>query len=129
MAEKYRRHPRPLAQSRRLRPLHPLVPHGVSNVQISPRRSPRTRRTLARGRTNHYYFDLNRDWAWATQVETRQRLKLYQRWLPHVHADLHEQYPNNPYYFAPAAEPMHDYITPLATRFPDAYRTKPRRLF
>ena len=26
------------------------------------------------GRSNHYYFDLNRDWAWQTQVETRQRI-------------------------------------------------------
>ncbi|MGI9160806.1 MAG: M14 family metallopeptidase [Saprospiraceae bacterium] len=69
------------------------------------------------GRTNHYYFDLNRDWAWATQVETRQRLKIYHDWLPHIHADLHEQYPNNPYYFAPAAEPMHDYITPWQRDF------------
>jgi hypothetical protein len=64
-----------------------------------------------RGRVNHYYFDLNRDWAWATQVETQQRLKLYQEWLPHVHPDVHEQYIDNPYYFAPAAEPYHPYIS------------------
>src|SRR5262249_51338243 len=44
------------------------------------------------GRVNHYYFDLTRDWAWATQAETRQRIVQYQRWLPQVHADLHEQY-------------------------------------
>ena len=69
------------------------------------------------GRPNHYYYDLNRDWAWATQVETQQRLVVYQRWMPHVHADLHEQYINNPYYFAPAAEPMHDYITPWQRDF------------
>ncbi len=69
------------------------------------------------GRTNHYYYDLNRDWAWATQVETQQRLAVYQRWLPHVHADLHEQYIDNPYYFAPAAEPMHEYITPWQRDF------------
>ncbi|MCC7504642.1 MAG: zinc carboxypeptidase [Saprospiraceae bacterium] len=69
------------------------------------------------GRTNHYYFDLNRDWAWATQAESRQRIVLYQKWLPQVHADLHEQYVDNPYYFAPAAEPMHDYITPWQREF------------
>jgi hypothetical protein len=63
------------------------------------------------GRVNHYYFDLNRDWAWATQVETQQRLAVFQRWLPHVHPDVHEQGVDDPYYFAPAAEPMHDYIT------------------
>ena len=63
------------------------------------------------GRPNHYLFDLNRDWAWATQVESSQRLKVYNKWLPHVHVDFHEQYINNPYYFAPAAEPFHEIIT------------------
>ncbi len=70
-----------------------------------------------RGRTNHYYFDLNRDWAWATQIETQQRLELYHRWRPHVHADLHEQGVDAPYYFAPAAEPLHEYITPWQRSF------------
>lgn len=63
------------------------------------------------GRPNHYLFDLNRDWAWATQVETQQRLKVYNKWLPHIHVDFHEQGPNEPYYFAPAAEPFHEVIT------------------
>ncbi|WP_457615672.1 M14 family metallopeptidase [Lutibacter sp.] len=63
------------------------------------------------GRPNHYLFDLNRDWAWATQVETQQRLMVYNKWLPHVHVDFHEQYINNPYYFAPAVEPFHEIIT------------------
>jgi hypothetical protein len=90
----------------------------VSNVQKNPRGEAREHlEPWPRGRTNHYHFDLNRDWAWATQVETQQRLALYQRWLPHVHADLHEQYIDHPYYFAPAAEPMHDYITPWQRDF------------
>ena len=63
------------------------------------------------GRTNHYFFDLNRDWAWGTQPETRARLAVYNRWLPHVHVDFHEQSVDNPYYFAPAAEPRHARIT------------------
>ena len=63
------------------------------------------------GRTNHYYFDLNRDWAWATQVETQQRLALYHQWMPHVHVDFHEQGVDAPYYFAPAAKPYHEAIT------------------
>jgi hypothetical protein len=69
------------------------------------------------GRTNHYNFDLNRDWAWQTQTETQQRLKKYNRWLPQVHVDFHEQGYNNPYYFAPAAEPYHDVITPWQREF------------
>tara|TARA_R110002050_G_scaffold267266_2_gene408888 strand:+ start:37388 stop:39856 length:2469 start_codon:yes stop_codon:yes gene_type:complete len=63
------------------------------------------------GRANHYMFDLNRDWAWLTQIESQQRLKVYNTWLPHVHVDFHEQGVNSPYYFAPAAEPYHEVIT------------------
>ncbi len=63
------------------------------------------------GRANHYLFDLNRDWAWATQIESSQRLNIYNKWMPHVHVDFHEQYINNPYYFAPAAKPFHEVIT------------------
>src|SRR6185295_12415082 len=63
------------------------------------------------GRTNHYNFDLNRDWAWQTQVESQQRMKLYNQWLPQIHVDFHEQGINNPYYFAPAAQPYHEAIT------------------
>ncbi|MBC3846770.1 zinc carboxypeptidase [Winogradskyella echinorum] len=63
------------------------------------------------GRPNHYLFDLNRDWAWATQVETQQRLKVYNKWMPHIHVDFHEQGINEPYYFAPAAEPFHEIIS------------------
>ncbi len=63
------------------------------------------------GRANHYLFDLNRDWAWATQVETQQRLEVYNKWMPHIHVDFHEQGINEQYYFAPAAEPYHEIIT------------------
>jgi hypothetical protein len=69
------------------------------------------------GRTNHYNFDLNRDWAWQTQVESRQRIKEYLQWMPHVHVDYHEQGYNEPYYFAPAAEPFHEVVTPWQREF------------
>ncbi len=69
------------------------------------------------GRTNHYNFDLNRDWTWQTQVETQQRIKKYNEWMPQIHCDFHEQGINNPYYFAPAAEPFHDVITPWQREF------------
>jgi len=69
------------------------------------------------GRVNHYNFDLNRDWAWQTQVETQGRVKKYNEWMPQIHCDYHEQYINNPYYFAPAAEPFHEVITPWQRQF------------
>lgn len=63
------------------------------------------------GRANHYLFDLNRDWAWQKQVESQQRMKLYNSIMPHIHVDFHEQGSNSPYYFAPAAEPIHEQVT------------------
>ncbi len=69
------------------------------------------------GRTNHYYFDLNRDWAWLTQKESRRRVELYQQWMPHIHVDFHEQRYTAPYYFAPAAEPFHGAITDWQSEF------------
>ncbi len=63
------------------------------------------------GRFNHYLFDLNRDWAWQTQIESRQRIKLYQLWMPHIHVDFHEMGINDPYFFAPVPEPVHKDIT------------------
>jgi hypothetical protein len=69
------------------------------------------------GRPNHYMFDLNRDWAWQTQQESQQRLKVYNQWMPHVHVDFHEQGFNSPYFFAPAAEPFHEVISPWQREF------------
>jgi len=63
------------------------------------------------GRVNHFLFDLNRDWAWQTQVETQQRIAQYHQWMPHVHVDFHEMGYDDGYYFAPAAEPYHKHIT------------------
>ena len=71
------------------------------------------------GRTNHYVFDLNRDWVWMTQVESKARLPLYQKWQPQIHVDFHEQGVNQPYYFAPAAEPLHEVITDFQKQFQD----------
>lgn len=63
------------------------------------------------GRSNHYNFDLNRDWAWQSQKESQARVPKYNQWLPQIHVDFHEQGINEPYYFAPAAEPFHDVIS------------------
>ncbi|MGB0525215.1 MAG: M14 family metallopeptidase [Flammeovirgaceae bacterium] len=69
------------------------------------------------GRPNHYCFDLNRDWAWQTQIESQFRTKLYQQWMPQVHVDLHEMGPNNPYFFGPSAAPFHQTITSWQREF------------
>ncbi|HLF63030.1 MAG TPA: M14 family metallopeptidase [Saprospiraceae bacterium] len=69
------------------------------------------------GRVNHYLFDLNRDWAWQTQIESQNRIRAYRKWMPHVVADLHEMGYTSPYYFAPAAQPYHDFITEWQSQF------------
>ena len=69
------------------------------------------------GRQNHYAYDLNRDWAWQTQTETQQRIALYNYWMPMVHVDVHEMGYNEPYFFPPAAEPFHEFITPAQREF------------
>ncbi|RYZ62371.1 MAG: zinc carboxypeptidase, partial [Chitinophagaceae bacterium] len=86
--------------------------NSVAGTRFNP--SPEAREHFEpwpRGRANHYNFDLNRDWAWQTQTESRHRVALYNEWMPQIHVDFHEQGPNEPYYFAPAAEPFHEVIT------------------
>ena len=86
--------------------------NSVAGKNMNPQRIAREHREpWPGGRSNHYNFDLNRDWAWQTQVESQQRIKVYDQWLPQVHVDYHEQGVNNPYYFAPAVQPYHDVIT------------------
>lgn len=68
-------------------------------------------------RTNHYMFDLNRDWIWQTQAETRQRIVLFNQFMPHVFADFHEMGDESTFFFAPGANPWHEVITPWQHEF------------
>ena len=63
------------------------------------------------GRSNHYLFDMNRDWFAQTQPETRGRIRIARDYSPHVTVDLHEQGGENTYYFAPPADPLNPHIT------------------
>lgn len=69
------------------------------------------------GRFSHYLFDPNRDWAWQTQEISMQRLKIYNQWMPHLHADFHEMGVNTPYYFPPSARPYHEDLTSWQREF------------
>jgi len=53
------------------------------------------------GRTNHYWFDLNRQWLLQTQPESRAWLTKWHEWRPQVSADMHEMGGNSTYYFHP----------------------------
>ncbi|HUR37169.1 MAG TPA: M14 family zinc carboxypeptidase, partial [Terriglobales bacterium] len=60
------------------------------------------------GRYNHYFFDLNRDWTWQSQQETRARVTAYRFWSPQLHVDYHEMGSSGSYHFAPPADPILD---------------------
>ncbi len=57
------------------------------------------------GRTNHYWFDLNRDWFYMVNQESQAHSAAYQRWMPQVHVDYHEQGYNSNYFTAPGTTP------------------------
>ncbi len=63
------------------------------------------------GRSNHYLFDMNRDWFAQSQPETRGRIKIGLEFLPQITVDLHEQGGDNAYYFAPPAEAINPHVT------------------
>ena len=62
------------------------------------------------GRTNHYLFDMNRDWFAMTQPETRGRVAAMLEWRPMVVVDAHEMGGDSTYFFAPSAEPFNPHI-------------------
>jgi len=69
------------------------------------------------GRSNHYLFDLNRDWAWQSQIETQVRIRAYREWNPVVHVDYHEMGADSTYFFAPPTPPVNETIAPLLDKW------------
>ena len=63
------------------------------------------------GRSNHYLFDLNRDWLALTQPEIRSQVKALREWYPLVYVDLHEMGSEATYFFSPEAEPYNPNLT------------------
>ena len=53
------------------------------------------------GRTNHYWFDLNRDWLLGVHPESQGKLNWYHQWYPNVVTDFHEMGTNSSYFFEP----------------------------
>jgi len=80
-------------------------------------------------RSNHYLFDLNRDWFAHTQVETRGKVRALLAWNPHVVVDLHEMGSNSTYYFPPAAVPGNPHTTPGQDELFELFGRENARLF
>ena len=62
------------------------------------------------GRTNHYYFDLNRDWLYLTQPETQGRVALINQWRPQILVDGHEMGSQDTFMTGPPREPINKNI-------------------
>ncbi|MFC1539504.1 M14 metallopeptidase family protein [Candidatus Latescibacterota bacterium] len=62
------------------------------------------------GRTNHYLFDLNRDWFILAHPESRARIRTFLEWKPQVVVDAHEMGPYDTYLFSPSSEPINPNI-------------------
>ena len=64
------------------------------------------------GRTNHYWFDLNRDWLVAQQPESQARIKKFHEWKPNVLTDHHEMGTNYTFFFQPGVPSRSHPLTP-----------------
>lgn len=73
------------------------------------------------GRYNHYLVDMNRDWAWASQPETRGRIGIFETWHPQVVVDLHEMFYDSTYFFPPSAAPINLNIDPRVTSWLETF--------
>ncbi|WP_242927044.1 M14 metallopeptidase family protein [Pontibacter vulgaris] len=65
-----------------------------------------------RGRTNHYWFDLNRDWLPLQHPESRGRLAKFHEWKPNVLTDHHEMGTNATFFFQPGIPSRNHPLTP-----------------
>lgn len=65
------------------------------------------------GRTNHYWFDLNRDWLVAQQPESKVRIKSFHEWYPNILTDFHEMGTNATYFFQPGVPSGTHPLTPV----------------
>lgn len=67
-------------------------------------------------RTNHYWFDLNRQWLLLTQPEAQAWIKQWHKWKPMLSVDYHEMGSNSPYYFHPGEEKRKNPLIPDRAR-------------
>ena len=64
------------------------------------------------GRTNHYWFDLNRDWLLLQHPESRGRIEKFQEWRPNILTDHHEMGSNSTFFFQPGIPAGTNPLTP-----------------
>lgn len=65
-----------------------------------------------KGRFNHYWFDMNRDWLPVQLPESQARIRTYRKWMPNVLCDFHEMGTNATYFFQPGEPSRTNPLTP-----------------
>ena len=65
-----------------------------------------------RGRTNHYWFDMNRDWLPVQLPESKARIETFHQWLPNILTDHHEMGSNSTFFFQPGIQSRTHPLTP-----------------
>lgn len=81
------------------------------------------------GRTNHYLFDLNRDWFAQVHPESRGKTRAMLEWMPHYVLDCHEMGPLDTYLFSPPREPFNPYLTSYIRKWWDRVAHDQARTF
>lgn len=64
------------------------------------------------GRTNHYWFDMNRDWLPVQLPESKVRIESFHKWLPNILTDHHEMGTNSTFFFQPGIPSRTHPLTP-----------------
>ena len=64
------------------------------------------------GRTNHYWFDMNRDWLPVQLPESRARIATFHKWMPNILTDHHEMGTNSSFFFQPGIPSRTHPLTP-----------------
>jgi hypothetical protein len=83
-----------------------------SQTLVSDGNSREFRETWPNGRTNHYWFDLNRDWLYQQLPESRGRLVKFYEWRPNILTDHHEMGTNSTFFFQPGIPARTHPLTP-----------------
>ncbi len=65
------------------------------------------------GRTNHYWFDMNRDWLPVQLPESRARIETFHKWYPNILTDHHEMGSNSSFFFQPGIQSRTHPLTPV----------------
>ena len=83
------------------------------NINLNPDSNDREYSEVWPGaRTNHYWFDMNRDWLPVQLPESRARIKTFHSWMPNILTDHHEMGTNNSFFFQPGIPSRTHPLTP-----------------